>query len=63
MQTPTTLRRSGPMRHAFGFDAIMANPDHRRFTDWYARTSFFAPGRAELGAVLSEPETGFDKAA
>lgn len=50
-------------RHAFGFDRIMANPDYRRFNDWYARTSFFAPRRAELDATFSQPEAGFDKAA
>ncbi len=50
-------------RHAFGFDRIMANPDYRRFNDWYARTSFFAPRRAELDATLSQPEAAFDKAA
>lgn len=44
-------------RHSFGFDAIMAEPDYRRFQDWYARTSFFAPRREDLDAALSEPET------
>ncbi len=43
-------------RHAFGFDAIMAQPDYRRFNDWYARTSFFAPKREEMDAVFSQPE-------
>ncbi len=54
MQTRT--RNRAMKRHAFGFDAIMAEPDHSRFQDWYARTSFFAPKRAELDAVLSQPE-------
>jgi hypothetical protein len=28
----------------FGFEEIMRNPDYSRFTDWYARFSFFAQG-------------------
>ncbi len=48
-------RSSGRQRHAFGFDRIMAHPDHHRFRDWYARTSFFAPRRAELEATLGRP--------
>ena len=29
----------------FGFEEIMRNPDYSRFMNWYARFSFFAPGR------------------
>lgn len=60
---PITSRSGGTKRHAFGFDSIMANPDYRRFGDWYARNSFFAPGRGELGAVFSQPEPGLEQAA
>jgi hypothetical protein len=50
-------RRPPSRRYAFGFDAIMSRPDYRRFQDWYSRTSFFAPKRGELDAMLSEPES------
>lgn len=63
MHPRITTRRDENRRHAFGFEHIMANPDYRRFTDWYARMSFFAPGRAELDATLSRPEAGFNRAA
>jgi hypothetical protein len=33
-------------RYPFGFDAIMANPDHGRFRRWYDATSLLPPGRA-----------------
>jgi hypothetical protein len=63
MTSSIAARRGRTQRHPFGFDQIMATPNYRRFNDWYARTSFFAPGRAEVEAVLSRPEAGFDKAA
>jgi hypothetical protein len=49
-------RHLAARRHAFGFDAIMAKPDYSRFQDWYARSSYFAPRRGELDAMLSQPE-------
>lgn len=63
MSSHIAHRAASRLRHDFGFDRIMANPDYHRFNDWYARTSFFAPRRAELDATLSQPEAGFDKAA
>lgn len=30
-------------RPGFGFEEIMATPDHGRFRRWYDRASFFAP--------------------
>jgi hypothetical protein len=43
-------------RHPFGFDAIMASPDHGRFRRWYDATSLLPPGRAAVGGILSAPE-------
>ncbi|WP_209428188.1 hypothetical protein [Pararhodobacter sp. SW119] len=63
MTTWIAPRSGGKQRHAFGFDRIMATPYHHRFRDWYARTSFLAPGRAEVNATLSQPEASFDKVA
>lgn len=56
-------RGGGRQRHAFGFDRIMAHPDHHRFRDWYARTNLLRPTRPELEATLSRPGSGFDTAA
>jgi hypothetical protein len=43
-------------RYPFGFDAIMAKPDHGRFRRWYDATSLLPPGRAAVAGALSAPE-------
>lgn len=50
-------------RHAFGFDAIMADPDFSRFQDWYARRNLLAPSRHQIEAIFSQPEDALDRAA
>jgi hypothetical protein len=42
-------------RYPFGFDAIMANPDHGRFHRWYDATSLLPPGRADAPGARSTP--------
>jgi hypothetical protein len=55
----------GPVsKTGFGFDAIMENPDHDRFLDWYHANSFFSSRGAEAAATGGEPEVAvFDEAA
>jgi hypothetical protein len=58
----------GPVSETgFGFDAIMQNPDHDRFLDWYHANSFFSSRRAvlesEFATVVDAAEAVFDEAA
>lgn len=45
-------------RHAFGFDAIMAEADRGRFRRWHDASSLLAPGRTAVAGVFSAPEAG-----
>ena len=51
MTTHKTISKTG-----FGFDAIMENPGHSGFRDWWNDKSYFALTRDDVEEMFSSPE-------